>query len=118
MVTGDTVLGRSAPAILDPDGRVGQMITSLGQIRLLLDTGAPVILPGHGPVVTDPEAHCPGDAWQRILPAVASGLLKDSVVNVTALVTLDKTDLGPAVGRLPAALMSKVDQGLQAVLAL
>ncbi len=40
----------------DPDGRVDQMITSLGQIRLLLDTGAPVILPGHGLVVTDPEA--------------------------------------------------------------
>ncbi len=56
MVTGDTVLGRSAPAILDPDGRVDQMITSLGQIRLLLDTAAPVILPGHGPVVTDPGA--------------------------------------------------------------
>jgi glyoxylase-like metal-dependent hydrolase (beta-lactamase superfamily II) len=56
MATGDTVLGRSAPAILDPDGRVDQMITSLGQIRLLLDTGAPVILPGHGPVVTDPGA--------------------------------------------------------------
>lgn len=56
MVTGDTVLGRSAPAILDPDGRVDQMIASLEQIRLLLDTGAPVILPGHGPVVTDPGA--------------------------------------------------------------
>jgi glyoxylase-like metal-dependent hydrolase (beta-lactamase superfamily II) len=56
MVTGDTVLGRSAPAILDPDGRVDQMIASLGQIRLRLDTGAPVILPGHGPVVTDPGA--------------------------------------------------------------
>ena len=56
MVTGDTVLGRSAPAILDPDGRVDQMITSLEQIRLLLDTGAPVILPGHGPVVTEPGA--------------------------------------------------------------
>jgi glyoxylase-like metal-dependent hydrolase (beta-lactamase superfamily II) len=37
MVTGDTVLGRSAPAILDPDGRVDQMITSLGQIRRAIE---------------------------------------------------------------------------------
>jgi glyoxylase-like metal-dependent hydrolase (beta-lactamase superfamily II) len=32
-VTGDTVLGRSAPVILDPDGRVDQMIGSLERIR-------------------------------------------------------------------------------------
>ena len=35
------------------------------------------------------------------LPAAVSGLPKDSVVNVTALVTLDKTDLEPPVGHLP-----------------
>jgi mRNA interferase MazF len=52
------------------------------------------------------------------LPAVASGLPKDSVVNVTALVTLDKTELEPAVGHLPTSLMSQVDQGLRRVLAL
>ena len=56
MVTGDTVLGRSAPAIMDPDGRVDQMIGSLQLIRELLGGGEPLILPGHGPVVTDPGA--------------------------------------------------------------
>ncbi|HLH84830.1 MAG TPA: MBL fold metallo-hydrolase [Trebonia sp.] len=56
MVTGDTVLGRSAPVILDPDGRVDQMIRSLERIRRVLDGGQPVILPGHGPVVTEPAA--------------------------------------------------------------
>jgi glyoxylase-like metal-dependent hydrolase (beta-lactamase superfamily II) len=56
VLTGDTVLGRSAPAILDPDGRVDQTISSLEQLKLLLAAGAPVILPGHGPVVTDPGA--------------------------------------------------------------
>lgn len=60
-------------------------------------------------------AAMPGNVF---LPAVASGLPKDSVVNVTALVTLDKTDLEPAVGHLPTSLMSKVDQGLHRVLAL
>ena len=55
MVTGDTVLGRSAPAILDPDGRVDQTIESLTLIKDLLARGAPLILPGHGPLVTDPR---------------------------------------------------------------
>jgi glyoxylase-like metal-dependent hydrolase (beta-lactamase superfamily II) len=56
MVTGDTVLGRSAPAILDPDGRVDQTIDSLELIKKLLGSGEPLILPGHGPLVTDPGA--------------------------------------------------------------
>lgn len=60
-------------------------------------------------------ATMPGNVF---LPAVASGLPKDSVVNVTALVTLDQADLEPAVGHLPTSLMSKVNQGLQTVLAL
>jgi hypothetical protein len=51
------------------------------------------------------------------LPATPSGLPKDSVVNVTALVTLDKTDLDE-VGQLPPTLMSDVDHGLRRVLGL
>lgn len=55
MLTGDTVLGRSAPAILHPDGRVDQTIESLELIKKLLGRGEPLILPGHGPLVTDPR---------------------------------------------------------------
>jgi mRNA interferase MazF len=58
-------------------------------------------------------AAMPGNVF---LPAVASGLPKDSVVNVTALVTLDKTDLDTPVGHLPTSLMSEVDRGLHRVL--
>jgi glyoxylase-like metal-dependent hydrolase (beta-lactamase superfamily II) len=62
LVTGDTVLGRSAPVILDPDGRVDAMLTSLEAITRVLggggrgnpDEAGPVILPGHGPLVTRP----------------------------------------------------------------
>jgi glyoxylase-like metal-dependent hydrolase (beta-lactamase superfamily II) len=54
MLTGDTVIGRSAPAIMHPDGRVDQMIDSLELIKKLLAGGEPLILPGHGPLVTDP----------------------------------------------------------------
>ena len=60
-------------------------------------------------------AAMPGNVF---LPATSSGLPKDSVVNVTALVTLDKTDLGEEAGRLPAALMTEVDRGLRRVLGL
>jgi mRNA interferase MazF len=60
-------------------------------------------------------AAMPGNVF---IPAVASGLRKDSVVNITALVTLDKKDLDPAVGQLPASLMHEVDRGLRRVLGL
>ena len=60
-------------------------------------------------------AAIPGNVF---LPAAASGLSKDSVVNVTALVTLNKTDLVQEAGRLPAALMGEVDRGLRRVLGL
>ena len=58
-------------------------------------------------------AAMPGNVF---LPAVASGLPKDSVLNVTALVTVDKADLGPPVGRLPGSLMTEIDRGLRRVL--
>jgi mRNA interferase MazF len=57
----------------------------------------------------------PGNVF---VAAIASGLRRDSVVNVTALITLDKTDLEPAVGQLPASLMHEVDRGLRRVLGL
>jgi glyoxylase-like metal-dependent hydrolase (beta-lactamase superfamily II) len=57
LLSGDTVLGRSAPVILDPDGRVDQMIASLTRLRELLDDGQPVVLPGHGPVVREPHLY-------------------------------------------------------------
>jgi mRNA interferase MazF len=60
-------------------------------------------------------ATMPGNVF---VPAIASGLPRDSVVNVTALITLDKTDLEPAVGQLPASLMHEVDRGLRRVLGL
>jgi len=57
----------------------------------------------------------PGNVF---LPAAFSGLPKDSVVNVTALVTINKTDLDTEAGHLPAALMNEVDRGLRGVLGL
>lgn len=58
-------------------------------------------------------AAMPGNVF---LPAAVTGLPRDSVVNVTALVTLDKVDLAEPVGEVPAALMDEVDRGLRRVL--
>ncbi len=55
----------------------------------------------------------PGNVF---MPASATGLERDSVVNVTALVTLDKTDLAAQVGTAPASLLDEVARGLRHVL--
>lgn len=60
-------------------------------------------------------AELPGNVF---LPAAASGLPKDSAVNVTQLVTLDVESLGGLVGEVPSYLLSEVDAGLRRVLAL
>ena len=60
-------------------------------------------------------AAVPGNVF---LPASATGLPRDSVVNVTALVTLDKHDLGEPGGTVPSTLMDDVERGLRLVLEL
>jgi mRNA interferase MazF len=60
-------------------------------------------------------ATMPGNVF---LPAAVTGLQRDSVVNVTAVVTLNKDDLGRAVASVPKSLMLDVDHGLRQVLAL
>jgi mRNA interferase MazF len=58
-------------------------------------------------------AAMPGNVF---LPAVAVGLPRDSVVNVTALVTLGKSDLGEQAGTVPDSLMREINVGLRRVL--
>jgi mRNA interferase MazF len=60
-------------------------------------------------------AAMPGNVF---LPAAAVGLPRDSVVNVTALVTLSKTDLGSQAGTVPDSLMREINVGLRRVLGL
>lgn len=60
-------------------------------------------------------AALPGNVF---LPASATGLPKDSAVNVTAIITLDKGDLGEPIATLPGYLADDVARGLRRVLAL
>ncbi|MHB2029325.1 MAG: type II toxin-antitoxin system PemK/MazF family toxin [Acidimicrobiales bacterium] len=47
-----------------------------------------------------------------------AGMTRPSVANVTALVTLDKTELGRRLGRARPLTMESVDEGLREVLGL
>ena len=51
-----------------------------------------------------------------LLPARTSGLKKDSVANVSRVVTIDRTVLVTRAGRVDAAIMRNVEQGLRLVL--
>ena len=54
LLTGDTVLGRGTTVIAD-DGRLSDYLNSLDRLRALADSARlTALLPGHGPVLTDP----------------------------------------------------------------
>jgi mRNA interferase MazF len=53
-----------------------------------------------------------------LVSAHASGLARDSVVNVSQLITLDRSFLTEAIGRISEQVMSEVVAGLRLVLEL
>ncbi len=52
------------------------------------------------------------------LPKEQSGLAKDSVINVTQLITIDKAWLDGRVGELPMYIIRDIDRSLSLVLGL
>lgn len=60
-------------------------------------------------------ARAPGNV---LLPARSAGLSRDSVVNVSQLLTLDRGFLTEHAGTLPSRLQRAVDEGLRTVLQL
>ncbi len=53
-----------------------------------------------------------------LVPKRASGLPRDSIANVSQLVTVDRDTLTERVGRLSSNLLAAVDAGLRLVLSL
>lgn len=51
-----------------------------------------------------------------LIPAKTSGLPKDSVANVTQIVTLDQAYLAEKAGTIPPKIMARVEGGLRLVL--
>jgi mRNA interferase MazF len=60
-------------------------------------------------------AEAPGNIF---VPASDSGLPKDSVANVSQVITVDRTFLTERCGHLPAQMMRSIDEGLRLVLSL
>ncbi|MEM9220475.1 MAG: type II toxin-antitoxin system PemK/MazF family toxin [Cyanobacteria bacterium P01_D01_bin.6] len=58
-------------------------------------------------------AEAPGN---MLLPRGVSGLSKDSVINVSQILTIDKTLLVECIGSLPDYLQEEIDEGLRTVL--
>ncbi|MBS1859830.1 MAG: type II toxin-antitoxin system PemK/MazF family toxin [Acidobacteria bacterium] len=58
-------------------------------------------------------AQAPGNV---LIPATSVGLPRDSVVNVSQLLTLDRGYLTERAGKLPPRLLRNVDEGLRTVL--
>ncbi|GAA3443519.1 MBL fold metallo-hydrolase [Planomonospora venezuelensis] len=60
MLTGDTVLGRGT-TVIAPDGDLADYLRSLDRLRATAErVGARALLPGHGPVLSDPIAALDG----------------------------------------------------------
>jgi len=57
----------------------------------------------------------PGNVF---LPADASGLPKDSILNVSQVLTIDRSFLSEHVSRIPSGLQASVNAGLRLVLEL
>jgi mRNA interferase MazF len=60
-------------------------------------------------------AEAPGNV---MISASDSGLPKDSVANVSQVITVDRTFLTERCGRLPGHLVRSIDEGLRLVLSL
>lgn len=57
LLSGDMVLGTGTTVVAHPDGALGPYLESIRRFRSLVTDGTvETILPGHGPVVTDPGA--------------------------------------------------------------
>jgi mRNA interferase MazF len=61
------------------------------------------------------RAEAPGNVF---LPAESTGLPRDSVANVSQLMTLDRRFVTDEIGKIPANLLAEVDAGLRLILAL
>lgn len=60
-------------------------------------------------------AEAPGNV---LIPASDAGLPKDSVANVSQVITIDRAFLTEKCGRLPSQLIRSVDDGLRLALSL
>ena len=69
-------------------------------------------------VVLTSNLHLTEAPGNVLVPATDSGLPKDSVANISRIITMDRTFLTEKCGRLPSRIMKAVDDGIRLVLSL
>ena len=60
-------------------------------------------------------AQAPGNV---LLPSKATGLSRDSVANVSQVITIDKSFLTEIIGTIPSYLLEQVENGIRLVMGL
>ncbi|QGG40161.1 MBL fold metallo-hydrolase [Aeromicrobium yanjiei] len=112
LLSGDTILGRGTTVIAHPDGVLGPYLDSLARVRELVEEGlVEQILPGHGPVVTDPLAVVDfylehrAERLDQVRAAVAAGATTPREVVETVYQDVDQT-LWPAAEQSVAAQLA------------
>jgi glyoxylase-like metal-dependent hydrolase (beta-lactamase superfamily II) len=123
LLSGDMVLGRGTTVITYPDGDLGAYLDSLARLqRVVAERDVVEILPGHGPVVTDPAdwlahyrehrlerldqvraalaagARTPADVVARVYPEVGRGLWPAAEQSVRAQLAYLADASEPGVG--------------------
>jgi glyoxylase-like metal-dependent hydrolase (beta-lactamase superfamily II) len=101
LLTGDTVLGRGTTVIAN-DGSLGDYLRTLDELRSLADgAGLRVLLPGHGPLLSDPAgvldyyiAHRK-ERLDQVRAALAAGARTPAEVVAIVYVDVDRS-LWPA----------------------
>lgn len=106
LLSGDTILGRGTTVITYPEGDLGAYLASLDRLADLVEqVGVAQILPGHGPVITDPAtkiAEYVAHRHERLAQVRAA--VERGVRTADEVVDLVYADLDPAVR--PAAVQS------------
>ena len=101
LLTGDTILGRGTTVIAN-DGSLGDYLRTLDELRALADNaGLRVLLPGHGPLLSDPAkvldyyiAHRK-ERLDQVRTAVAAGAQTPAEVVAVVYADVDRS-LWPA----------------------
>ncbi|MFF1823457.1 MBL fold metallo-hydrolase [Kribbella sp. NPDC058245] len=106
LLTGDTVLGRGTSVVAHPDGALAPYLDSLEKLLAFANSAAGLerLLPGHGPVITDPGkvlTHYLNHRQERLAQvreAVAAGHTTPEAVVAHVYADVDPT-LWPAAER-------------------
>lgn len=101
LLTGDLIVGTGTAVVSPPDGDMRQYLDSLKKVKGL---GVKTILPGHGPIVNDPDAKIDEYIEHRLMRArQVVKLLQEGAKTPAAMVKVIYAEVHPALHRAAEA---------------